>query len=471
MDLISDAPIRVETHAIDYIPAEERHGRPNTLLTFWAAGNISLVALVTGAVPISLGLDLKWAIISIIVGNLIGGLFMAYHSVQGPRLGMPQMIQSRAQFGLFGNVLPLIVVTLMYIGFFVLGIVVGGQAVAALTGLSSGLSMVISAAIMLVMAWVGYDLFHAVNRVAAVLSGVLFLVFTIKFLTSIPSHMPSSSVTFGSVLLSIAIFASWQITWAPYVSDYSRYLPENTPAARTFWYTYIGSAVGACWAMSVGALGAIVGAAAFSSNTAGYLGGLFPAVTWLVLIVLVVGVYSANYENLYGSFLTLLTALSPSGTFAPGPILRVITTTIVAVICTLIAVVASTNFLTNLTNFLALTLAALIPWTAINLTDYYLVQHGKYTIGEFFKRDGVYGLVKWPAVAIFLVTIAVEIPFLDTPIYEGPIAKSLGGGDISWIVGLILASGVYYLVAKRAVPAKPLPGKVSPDIVGASTRS
>lgn len=41
---------------------------------------------------------------------------MALHSAQGPRLGIPQMIQSRAQFGFCGAILPILLVILMYVG-------------------------------------------------------------------------------------------------------------------------------------------------------------------------------------------------------------------------------------------------------------------------------------------------------------------------------------------------------------------
>ena len=43
-----------------------------------------------------------WAIIGLTLGNILGGTVMALHSAQGPRLGLPQMISSRAQFGVFG---------------------------------------------------------------------------------------------------------------------------------------------------------------------------------------------------------------------------------------------------------------------------------------------------------------------------------------------------------------------------------
>jgi NCS1 family nucleobase:cation symporter-1 len=85
------------------------------------------MTVATGALAVVFGLNLTWSILAILIGNLAGGLYMALHSIQGPRLGVPQMIQSRAQFGMFGAVLPFAVVVLMYIGFFVSTGVLGGQ--------------------------------------------------------------------------------------------------------------------------------------------------------------------------------------------------------------------------------------------------------------------------------------------------------------------------------------------------------
>lgn|ERR1022692_47244 len=97
----------LERRAIEYVPLAERHGRPNTLFTIWFASNARITAVATGLLAtVVFGLSLEWSVAAILIGNLVGCLFMAYHSVQGPRLGMPQMIQSRAQFGMFGAVLP-----------------------------------------------------------------------------------------------------------------------------------------------------------------------------------------------------------------------------------------------------------------------------------------------------------------------------------------------------------------------------
>ena len=442
--------IGLEQRSIDYIPEAERHGHPNTLFTLWFASNVQITAVATGALAVVLGLNLVWAIITILVGNLVGGLFMAYHSIQGPKMGVPQMIQSRAQFGMFGSALPVVVVLLMYLGFFVSSGILGGQAIASLLHIGVGPAVVISDVLVLLITWVGYDLFHAYDRVVSVLSFAIFAVLFVKLLTILPAHSPKASVTFGTILLVTSIFAAWQITWAPYVSDYSRYLPKSTSSQRTFWFTYLGSAGGACFVMIVGALGAVVAESQVASNAPAYFAGLFPQVRWLFLVIILLGVFAANLENLYGAFLTAFTTLSPSGKLLAGARGRLVATTVVAALGTVIAIAASSNFLTNLSNFVLFLLYFLIPWTAINLTDYYLVRRGKYDIPSLFETHGRYGTVSWAALGIYALTVVVELPFMNSSFFEGPIAKAIGGGDIAWIVGLILASGLYYLYSTSA---------------------
>ena len=97
--------LQVERRSIDYIPPEERHGKPRSLFNIWFAANMQVTAAVTGALAVLIaGLSLPWALLAIVIGNLIGVVFMAAHSAQGPKLGIPQMIQSRAQFGFYGAI-------------------------------------------------------------------------------------------------------------------------------------------------------------------------------------------------------------------------------------------------------------------------------------------------------------------------------------------------------------------------------
>ena len=102
--------ISVERRGIEFVPHTERYGTPRGLFTIWFSVNLSLLCLTTGTLSIGAGLPLGAALIALTLGNAIGTVFMAAHSAQGPHLGIPQMIQSRAQFGVLGAALPLLAV-------------------------------------------------------------------------------------------------------------------------------------------------------------------------------------------------------------------------------------------------------------------------------------------------------------------------------------------------------------------------
>ena len=87
--------------------------------------------------------------------------------------------------------------------------------------------------------------------------------------------------------------------------------------------------------------------------------------------------------------------------------------------------------------------------------DYYLVKHGRYDVQSFFKPDGIYGGFQWWACLCYLITLAVQVPFLDQLFYVGPLVSPLGGADISWIVGFGVASLLYLAGAKRFVRVQP----------------
>jgi nucleobase:cation symporter-1, NCS1 family len=458
-----EEPLILERHGIDYIPPAERHGQPNTLFTFWAASNVQILAISVGALAIVFGLSLPWAIVAIIAGNAAGGLYMALHSVQGPRLGLPQMMQSRAQFGMYGTALPNLIVVLMYIGYFTSSAILGGQAVASLCHVTTLEGIIIINAFVLLITWFGYDMFHAYNRWVTVLSTAIFLCILGDLLTKLPARLPAGANTAGNVLLAISVFVAWQVTWAPYVSDYSRYMPQSTPGWKTFTYTYAGSVAGASLVMIIGAIAAVVAGAAVTANAPSYLAGLLAA-KWLFLIIIILGVGSGNFGNLYGPYLTFMAIISPSGKLASqstGRSARLIATTVVAIIGTIIAWKASSHFITDLSNFLVFTLYLLVPWTAINLTDYYVIRRGHYDIPELFKATGIYGEFNWFALLVYGLTVLVEWPFMNNAWIVGAAATALGGADIAWIVGFVFAAVVYYIGARYLRSASARTGEKS----------
>ena len=117
----------LEVRSIDYVPLDERHGKLWHLGPLWFMSNAQIATLAVGLISITEGGTLLWSIISIVAGILLGTLFMAFHSAQGPQLGLPQMIQSRPQFGYIGALLVWLFAYVQYAGFNVFNSVLGGE--------------------------------------------------------------------------------------------------------------------------------------------------------------------------------------------------------------------------------------------------------------------------------------------------------------------------------------------------------
>ena len=107
----------IERRSIDYVPAHERHGRVTDQGPFWFLSNFQFFAIAIGFVGPSLGLSLGYTALAGTLGILIGTVFLAFHASQGAELGLPQMIQSRAQFGYRGVIVPLIATLISLIGY------------------------------------------------------------------------------------------------------------------------------------------------------------------------------------------------------------------------------------------------------------------------------------------------------------------------------------------------------------------
>ena len=455
---VAEAPQRIEDNTIQPIPPNERHGKTRDLFSLWFGSNIMLLTVVTGALATSVyGLPFWLSVIAIVVGNLLGAVLMALHSAQGPRLGVPQMMQTRGQFGSYGSLLVIVIVVVMYVGFFASNLVLAGQSINVLTsGVSVDAGILIVGAVSVVVTIFGYDLIHAYARVMTYLAGAALL---LTFIWIVAVHGVGHGfgsfghATFAGFIGTVTVSALWQIAYAPYVSDYSRYMPAGTGAKPAFWASYWGCSLGSILPMILGAL--------IGVNTGDMVSGLHTetgAVAALVIIIFTVTIAMTNSMNIYGGALSMIAigqTFKPS--WLPGAVTRAVLTVVIYIAAVVPAIVSQNNFLVNYSNFILLLLYVLVPWTAINLVDFYLVRHGNYDVSQFFRGDGgIYGRFDWVSIGCYLVGIAIEVPFVNTTLFEGPAAKALNGADISWIICLIVIAPAYYLAAKRLRPAVPV---------------
>jgi len=123
----------IEKRSIDYVPLAERHGKVWHLWPVWFSGEAHLATLAVGVLGVHLGGNLLWTALAVVLGCALGTFFMAFHSTQGPQLGLPQMIQSRPQFGYTGALLVWVVALVAYIGYNAFNQVLCAQALHELT--------------------------------------------------------------------------------------------------------------------------------------------------------------------------------------------------------------------------------------------------------------------------------------------------------------------------------------------------
>ena len=211
----------IENRSIDFIPEHERHGSVFGQFTLWFGANLQITAIVTGALAVVLGGDVFWSIIGLFIGQCFGAIVMALHAAQGPKLGLPQMISSRVQFGVYGACIPILLVCLMYIAYTATGEVLAGKAIAQLINVSSTTGILIYASFIVIFATIGYRLIHWVGKVASIIGIIAFMIILSQILThsNFSALIAVQKFSWPSFLLAISLSASWQISFGPYVAD------------------------------------------------------------------------------------------------------------------------------------------------------------------------------------------------------------------------------------------------------------
>ena len=441
----------VETHHIDMIPVGARHGKPWQQLPFWAGANINVFNVVLGGVVVAIGLTFWWAVIAIVTGTLAGALFIALHATQGPRLGVPQTIQSRGQFGFYGAAFLFPCVLLLNIGFIAAQLVIEADAG---NGVISSISIpewiLIIAVPATAIGIFGYRWIHRAMQVTVVVVGISMIIMLIQGIRfgSLPAKETSMTApTAGLFLAGAALLVIDMLSWAPFVSDYTRYLPADTSGKRLFWTIYGGNVV-------TTVLSCVLGA---------YLAALLPDLSpvaaigkisgkW-ALVMLVLSLIGSDTLNAYTGGFQVLAFGNMWRRFKSVSIwLRVVPFLVVMAVGVLLGIIGYKHFVSNLSNFLDVLLTIFIPWSAVNLTDYFLVRQGNYDVTAFFIPNGVYGKFAWRGLLAYAVGLAAQWPFVSQPDYVGPLVSHLGGADISWLVGFFVAAIVYLILVVSSAP-------------------
>lgn len=444
----------IEARSIDYVPESERHGKIWQQGPFWFLGNFQFFTITIGFIGPSIGLSVIETVIAGTLGIAFGTLFMAFHATQGPHLGLPQMIQSRGQLGYRGVIVALFASWVTFMLFNVVDVILLGSGLNGIFGLDPLLVAVVTTVIAAVLAIVGYDLLHRVFRVLFFISLPFYVILTLAIVTgnvATPDAAPAAAgAGWAALLAQFTAAAAYNITYAPYVSDYSRYMPRATKTGPIVLSVFFGAAGSAVWLIALGAwLATNLGAtdALVSLRDAGDL--VFGGLGSLLALLSVLALVATMGINAYSAMLSTVTAVDSIRPIQPTRTIRIIAILVLAVVWTVAALTFGGDAIAALFNSLIVMLYLLVPWTAVNLVDYFFVRRGRYAILDLLTPRGIYGAWGARGLASYAIGLASMLPFIVIPGWvTGPAAEAIGGADISAIVGLAVSAGVYFLLTR-----------------------
>lgn len=444
----------IESRSIDYVPLSERHGRLTDQATIWFAGSAQLLSLATGVIGIGLGLNLVWTLIALAVGTFLGTIPVAAHASQGPHLGLPQMIQSRPQFGRYGALFIWLIAFAVYWGYVVLnGNLLGATANQVVGGSRPVWAMVLGVGALVITIF-GYHWMHVGQRWTTVVLLVVLAIYAFGIVAG--GHLPSGAFDLGAtfeiapffMVLSAAL--AYQLSWAFFVSDYSRYMPPTTSHRAIILYTAVGAGLGVFAMEAVGAVGASLfpeESVTVALQRSGDM--VFDGLGTIVLVVGGIALIIFNSMCIYGGALTAITALDSLRPVRPTHQVRAAAIVAVAVSATIVAAYLPDDFIgTTFYTILAVLAYLMGPWTAVNLVDYFLVRRGQYSITEIFNPQGMYGRWNFAGIAAYVLGFVVMTPFMYLSFYQGFAIDWLSGVDIAFFVGIPVAGVAYYLLAR-----------------------
>lgn len=437
----------VEARGVQRVEPHETHPKSwkDYLQAFllWVSINLAAVNITLGMLaPTIYTLSFKDSALCAVFGSLLGSCAVAYIATWGPISGNRTMIFARYTFGWWPSKLIVILNLIVLLGYSMIGLVVAGQILSAVSNHGS-LNVVVGIVIVAIISWVvttfGIKLFHVYMRYAwlpqVIAISILYGVSSSQYDLSVPSSGDPRTVI-GNRLSFFSLCFSAAITYAGGAADFFVYYPPSTPRLPLFILSLLGLVFSFTFALIVG----IGLASAIPNNTAyaaadkigqgnllveGFssLGGFGRFLAVVIALGLIPNVIAPTYSS--GIDFQILGR-------AAQKVPRFVWNTCGVIIYTVCALAGRNSLSAIFTNFLALMGYWLAIWIAITLEEQLI-----------FRRRTGYDWTNWnsesklplglAALVAFLIGWAGAILCMAQAWYIGPIAKQVGefGADVS----------------------------------------
>jgi NCS1 nucleoside transporter family len=461
---MTDSELRADIHCIEPIPDADRDSTGLQQMWIWAGANIAPVNWALGALGIILKLGLWETIAVIVVGNLVGCAIFAAFTVMGHKTGVNQMVLSRSAFGRRGAYLPSLLMFLMTLGW--IGVntyfpVKIAMAILAQFGIPDNLvtTFIVITVIMVLQVGIGIYGFYAIRTFEKYTVPVTVAIMVLMSVLAwsrpgvvnwhLASTLPPGAHLAMLTLLMSAIGVGWGISWVTWASDYSRFVPRNVSSKSVFWYSYIGMFVPTVW---LAILGATIASVTLDTDPAKMVSAVFGGVSSILVLLLVLhGPIATNILNVYSATLAALSM----GVHLSRTALALIVG--IAGYLVTIYFIFAPSFAKAFDNWMISLLLWMSPWAGIVMADFFIKRQGQIDVAELYRspETSAFGDINWGGIIAFLAGLAAGWSFQDglVPALQGPLSGLLGGADLSWLFGIVVAGAVYLVLNRRAVSA------------------
>jgi len=427
------------------IPEDQRYGSYWRNFTVWFAPNMELSGVFTGTLAFTLGLGFWPGIIAIVIGVFLGALPVGLLATLGPKTGMGQLPLARLPFGK-SIALPAAVQWLSAIAWDGLVGLFGAEGAQLLFHIPFAVGVLVVLLLEGLVGFLGYEAIHQLEKWGSAILAVLFLLLSLRILQrgNIPLHNTvHGGAAVGAFVLMTTIAFSGAFSWASYAADYTRYQETDTPASPIFLWTLGGLCASYIWTYAIGLAGARVLSNQTAAGVQSLVGG--GAVGVFALVTVVFGAITSNAMNDYSGSLALQTTgvkLRRHWSAALGTVLAFF----------FILWIHGGNTSGKFQSVLLFSAYWIAPFLAIVLIDWH-DRHGSITYEGLSALMDLKNLTTgWPALVSLVVGFGTMVPFMNTGLLVGPVAKALDGADLSFYVGFVVAAAMYLPLRKLEVP-------------------
>lgn len=431
----------LETRGIAPIPPGHRYGGMHRVFTVWFSPNLVVAAFFIGTLATAsfVGVGFRLGVTAIVVGTVIGSLPAAYMCSWGPSTGVAQLPLARIPFGKT-VALPGLLMWLSTIAWDAINGIFGAQALGLLFHLPFWLGLLIILALQGLIGVFGYEVLHTYQKWMTVVLGIMFVILTVKiasvgnFTAPATAHGPA---LVGGFILMVTLAISFVITWAPYASDYTRYMKPSTSRAAIFWVTLAGLTISSVWIEFLG----LVAAHLTTNQTSGGIRDIMGGRTLgaLALVAIGLGTVAVNAMNDYSGSL----ALQAAGVRILRPLVAVLVT---AAAFGLTLWLNTGNLASKFTNLVLFISYWDAPFAAIVIVDWWQ-RGGRLDVSRIIRFDMLRN--GWSGLVALIAGFGAAVPFMNTTLFVGPVpAHLLFGGDIAYFVGFTVAGAVFAVLSR-----------------------